>query len=94
MELILERSTVETTSSKILLAIRQRAIDKWGEDKWLANLVREYVRIEGAGASPAQRRPQIGRAFDTGGCTLETATLLAAAVGCKFQMICGELIDF
>ncbi|NJL20087.1 MAG: hypothetical protein HC895_03435 [Leptolyngbyaceae cyanobacterium SM1_3_5] len=75
-------------SADVLDAIKQRAIAKWGEEKWMLNLVREYVRLEGEGAKPVQRRSQIARAFETGSCTLETAMLLANAIGCKFQLNC------
>lgn len=79
----------------ILEAIQRRAIAQWGEDKWLVNLVREYVKIANTTgdtkATPVNRRPQIERAFKVGGCTLDTAIALAAAVGCRFQMACTQV---
>jgi len=81
----------KSSSGDVLEAIKRRAIARWGEEKWLLNLVREYVRLEGGDVKPVQRRSQIVRAFETGSCTLETAMLLAAAVGCKFQMRCETL---
>lgn len=79
-------------AASILERIKQRAIAKWSEEKWLANLVREYVKIAQAQgddkATPINRRPQIERAFKVGSCTLDTAINLAAAVGCRFQMAC------
>lgn len=80
------------TAATILERIKQRAIGRWGEEKWLANLVREYVKIaQSQGddkATAINRRPQIERAFKVGSCTLDTAITLAAAVGCRFQMAC------
>ena len=76
----------------ILNRIKQRAIAQWGEDKWVVNLVREYVKLATAQgdekATVINRRPQIQRTFEVGSCTLDTAILLAAAVGCRFQMSC------
>lgn len=80
------------TAAVILKRIEQRAVDRWGEDKWLANLVREYVRLAIAQgdtkATTVNRRPQIQRAFEVGSCTADTLILLAAAVGCRLQMAC------
>jgi hypothetical protein len=88
-----------TTSSAILERIKSRAIAQFGEDKWIAGLVREYVKLAQANgdekATTINRRPQIERAFKVGSCTLDTAIALAAAVGCRFQMTCTsiEVID-
>jgi hypothetical protein len=83
------------TAAAILERIKQRSIARWGEEKWLANLVREYVKIAQAQgddkATPINRRPQIERAFKVGSCTLDTAITLAAAVGCRFQMACTSI---
>lgn len=79
----------------ILSRIRQRAIDQWGEEKWLVNLVKEYVKLATAQgdekATVTGRRPQIQRTFEVGSCTLDTAILLAAAVGCRFQLSCTTI---
>jgi len=81
-----------TTAATILGHIKQRAIVLWGEEKWLVNLVREYAKVAQAQgdqrATPNNRRAQIHRTFEVGSCTLDTAILLAAAVGCRFQMSC------
>lgn len=83
-----------TTGKTILEAIQRRAIDRWG-DRWIAELVKAYVQIAIAngdeGATVVKRRPQIERAFKSGGCTLDTAIALAAAVGCRFQMACTNV---
>jgi hypothetical protein len=87
-----EFDSVETiTGKQVLDAIARRASDRWGE-KWVAELVKAYVKIAIANgddkATPVNRRPQIERAFATGGCTLEKAIWLAAAVDCRFQLHC------
>lgn len=86
---------VETaTGREILEVIQRRAIDRWGE-KWVAELVKAYVRIANANgddkATAINRRPQIERAFETGSCTIEKAIWLAAAVGCRFQLACTNV---
>lgn len=86
---------VEISAGKdILEAIQRRAIAHWGE-KWIAELVKAYVKIAIAngdeGATVVKRRPQIERTFKTGSCTLDTAIVLAAAVGCRFQMACTSV---
>lgn len=83
------------TGKDVLERIKQRAINRWGQEKWLANLVREYVKLAilqgDEKATPINRRPQIQRTFEVGSCTLDTAILLAAAVGCRFQMACTTI---
>lgn len=82
------------TGKEILDAIAQRAIDRWG-DKWVAELVKSYVKIAIANgdekATSVNRRPQIERALESGNCTLEKAIWLAAAVGCRFQLACTNV---
>lgn len=87
---------MESKSTAVLNAIKDRAISLWGEDEWLREIIKEYVRLEKeqdptTKATANSRRSQILRAFETGGCRLETAMLLADAVGCQFQMICTEV---
>lgn len=83
-----------TTGKEILEAIQRRAIARWGE-KWIAEIVKAYVKIAIAngdvGATVVKRRPQIERAFKSGSCTLDTAIALAAAVDCRFQMACTRV---
>ncbi|UBF27461.1 hypothetical protein K9N68_05815 [Kovacikia minuta CCNUW1] len=81
-----------TTAKAILERIRERAIARWGEEKWLLELVREYCKIMGEG-TVRTRKSQIERVFEVGSCTVDTAIALAAAVGCRFQMACMEIID-
>jgi hypothetical protein len=86
---------VEITTAEIILdKIKQQAIAQFSEEKWIAGLVREYVKLAKLNgddnATAINRRPQIERAFREGSCTLSTAILLAAAVNCKFQLSCTE----
>jgi hypothetical protein len=98
--IILDEYVEMTSSTAILERIRERAIAKWGEEKWIVGIVRAYVEIAKAQgdekATTVNRRTQIERVFDKGSCNLETAISLAAAVGCRFQMACTqiEIIDF
>jgi hypothetical protein len=80
-----------TTCKAILERIKQRATERWG-DKWIANLVRAYVSIAHSQgdekATTVNRRPHIERVFENGSCNADTLIMLAAAVGCRFQMVC------
>jgi hypothetical protein len=77
-----------------LESIKARAIARWGDD-WLLEIVREYVRLANSKgdtkATVNNRKSQMQRAFEVGSCRLETAMLLAEAVGCRFQMVCTEV---
>lgn len=85
------------TSRVILNKIKERAIAKWG-DKWMAKLATEYATIARSRgdekATAVTRRAQLERAFDTGGCNLETAIMLTEAIGCRFQMAYIEIEEF
>jgi len=80
-----------TTCKAILERIKARAIAKFGE-KWLLNLVREYVSLSIVNgdekATVINRRNQIERVFNVGSCNADTLIMLVAAVGCRFQMVC------
>ena len=75
-------------------SIKARAIARWGDD-WLLEIVREYVRLANSKgdtkATVNNRKSQMQRACEVGSCRLETAMLLAEAVGCRFQMVCTEV---
>ncbi|MGJ3252344.1 MAG: hypothetical protein ACFE0J_14640 [Elainellaceae cyanobacterium] len=76
----------------VLERIKDRAITKWGEENWLLEIVREYCNLsDDPKATVRNRKPQIQRAFEVGSCTLDTAIVLAAAVGCRFQMACVSI---
>lgn len=86
---------METATGKdILDAIRRRAMERWG-NKWIAELVKAYVKIAIANgdenATVVNRRPQIERLFEAGICTLDKAIWLAAAVDCRFQLACTSI---
>jgi hypothetical protein len=85
------------TAKDCLLLIQERAIKKWGEEKWLGELTRTYAELakaEGdADASYVNRRSQIRRTFGVWGCNADTLLLLMACVGCRVQMVCEEVIS-
>jgi hypothetical protein len=92
---MLRLSAVESKSpSTVLEVIKARAIARWGDD-WLLEIVREYVRLANsqgdAKATVNSRKSQLQRAFEVGSCRLETAMLLAEAIGCQFQLVCTEV---
>jgi hypothetical protein len=80
-----------TTCKAILDRIKARAIDRWGEKKWLAEMVKKYCQMAKTQgdetATPVNRRPQIERAFERGTCTADTLILLAATVNGRFQLV-------
>jgi len=82
---------LEVTSTDIIEGLKQEAIARWGEKKWLPNLVRAYVEVAQANgdekANTKNRRPQIERVFTAEGCTLDTAVKIAAALDCQFQLV-------
>jgi hypothetical protein len=88
------------TCKDYLEEIKRRAIAKWGERYWLPTLAREYVKIAqeqgDLEATYEGRRSQIHRAFRMWSCHPDTLLILAAAVGCKIQMVCTsiEVVDF
>lgn len=55
---------------------------------WINQLACDMIQ------SAVTRRAQLERAFESGSCTLETAIILAAATGCRFQMACLEVEEF
>ncbi len=92
------------SSQAFLEAIKALAIDRWGEDRWFKELLSAYVRLENQSLPDDKqltnnnRRSQLLRVFETGGCRIDTALLLVAAVGHKLQMAKVvtdvEVIDF
>jgi hypothetical protein len=72
--------------------VEQAAIDRWGKD-YMAELVREYCRLENLETppgskpcTPKNRRSLVARFFDKHNCTGDTLFRLLEAVGCEFQV--------
>jgi hypothetical protein len=90
MTISMQQEMTVTTSRAILDKIQERAIAKWGDRKWLPELVKKYVEIAiengDEAATAINRRPQVERAFKVGSCTADTLILIAAAVGGRFQI--------
>jgi hypothetical protein len=85
-----------TTCKTILERIKARAIARFGE-KWMAGLVKEYVDLAilqgDEKATVVSRRSQLERVFERGSCNADKLIMLAAAVGCRFQMVCTQTIE-
>ncbi|WP_425218387.1 hypothetical protein [Tumidithrix helvetica] len=82
--------TPDVLTKRQIDAIKQIAIDKWGEDKWLASLVRSYAVI--TGADPRKRYAQISRLFEEGkDCNLSTLNGLLLAVDCRLKLVCIDV---
>ncbi|NJO74187.1 MAG: hypothetical protein HC833_10790 [Leptolyngbyaceae cyanobacterium RM1_406_9] len=94
---LLDRAAVmdTVTSKTILEAVQRRAVQRWGDANWRAELARATVEILRQTTDPEatyeNRRRQLYRVFEVWSCTLETAIALVAAVGCKFQMSCTKI---
>jgi len=76
------------TVSDRLMQIKILALEQWG-DKWLREIVNAYVErenLEGAETCPNARRPMILRAFNNGGCSVDTLTRLYECLGCEIQI--------
>lgn len=87
------------TAKAYLEEIQKRAIVQWGEKKWKAELAQKFVLLARENgdekATYENRRRTVYRAFEEKSCHSDTLFLLAAAVGCRFQMACTsvEVID-
>jgi hypothetical protein len=80
------------TAEAVLGKVKELAIAKWGEDDWMARLVQIYAKLDGT--TPVKRRSQIGRVFEVGSCTLDTAILLLECVGCRLKIERTVVEDF
>jgi hypothetical protein len=92
------RHMIVMTSKIILDKLREKAIAKWGEKRWVVELVKNYVKIAiengDESATAINRRPQIERAFNVGSCSADTLILIAAAVGAQFQLAFMTVEEF
>jgi hypothetical protein len=84
---MLEIVTAEELAAKQLEAIKNRAIELWGEDKWLAELVKAYSKIVNVDPQKGQYTV-VKRIFENKTCHLTTLNSLLLAVNCRFQMVC------
>jgi hypothetical protein len=83
---MLEQLNHEELTQKQIEAVKERAIELWG-DKWLPQLVREYARV--TGTNERSKFAQVQRYFKGGNSlNLESMNALLLAVNCKFQMVC------
>jgi hypothetical protein len=79
--------TPEILTIRQIEAIKKRAIELWGEDKWLAELVKSYSKIVEAPTYKGQYSV-VKRIFENQNCNAKTLNSLLLAVNCRFQMVC------
>lgn len=92
LQLNLEMSSIDTPEEltiRQLEAIKKRAIELWGDDKWLAELVKAYSKIVEAETYKGQYSV-VKRIFENQNCNAKTLNSLLLAVNCRFQMVCYE----
>jgi hypothetical protein len=78
--------TAESLTQKQLNAIRQRAIEIWGDRFWLAKLATEYKKVSGAASD---KDTVVRRWFKEGSATspnLESFNNLLLATGCQMAI--------
>jgi hypothetical protein len=80
--------------SQLIQAIYTEAVSRWGEEKWVVNLTREYCKILQANgddsATITNRRRSVERALTEETCNLENLIGLAHCVGCRVQLKCDR----
>jgi hypothetical protein len=82
--------TAEELTKKQLEAVKQRAIELWGEEKWLPQLVRHYERA--IGAKERSKFTQVHRYFlGQTHPTLTSMNGLLLAVDCQFRLACTDI---
>jgi hypothetical protein len=80
------------TKSRLIQAVRTEAVRRWGEDRWVLNLTKEYLKVLHTNgdteATVTNRRRSVERALTEETCNLENLIGLAYCVGCRIQMTC------
>jgi hypothetical protein len=78
--------------SQFIQAVLAEAKRRWGEEKWVVNLTKEYVKVLHANgdteATVINRRRSVERALVEETCNLENLIALAHCVGCRVQLKC------
>jgi hypothetical protein len=76
--------------SQFIQAVLTEAKQRWGEEKWVVNLTKEYVKVLHANgdteATVVNRRRSVERALVEETCNLENLIALAHCVGCRLQL--------
>jgi len=79
--------TPESLTQKQLVAIKNRATQIWGEDKWLNELSKAFEKA--IGAKPRTRATMVTRWFKEGvSPNLDSFNGLLIAVGCEMAIDC------
>jgi hypothetical protein len=87
-----------TTCEAVLTRLEEKAIAKWGPEKWKDALADEYTSVRRkcniSGVTKIKSRSHIEQIFKNKSKKCEANTLfqLAAAVGCEFRLFCGEKV--
>ena len=83
-------NTPESLTQRQLVAIKNRAIQIWGEDKWLAELCKAFEKA--VGANPRTRATMVSRWFKGGvNPNLDSFNGLLIAVGCEMAIDCPKV---
>jgi hypothetical protein len=84
------------TKKQLLQTIRAEATKRWGEEKWVLNLTKEYCKILHANGELEAKVPNLRRSVERsivdGTCSLENLIALAHCVGCRIQMTREEIL--
>ncbi len=84
---MLETKNPNELAERQLEAIKNRAIELWGEDKWLAKLVQEFSKVTNADSQKG-RYTMVQRFFQNKTCSIANLNALLVATNCRFQMVC------
>ena len=77
--------TPESLTQRQLEAVKNRAIQIWGEDKWLTELSKAFEKA--VGANPRTRATMVSRWFKEGvNPNLDSFNGLLLAVGCEMAI--------
>jgi hypothetical protein len=76
--------------SQFLQAVITEAKQRWGEEKWVVNLTKEYIKVLHANgdteATVVNRRRSVERALVEETCNFENFIALAHCVDCRIQL--------
>jgi hypothetical protein len=83
--------TGEELTQVQLKAVKDRAIELWGQDRWLIELCYKYAEVLGVGKRA--KTSLVRRWFDGEGSSpnLDSFNNLLLAVGCKISINCTEI---
>jgi hypothetical protein len=87
---LIEAMDSNAQANRLIDAIASQAKALWGDDRYIAELVRRYCELEssetGKDVKPVQRRSQLVRTLEEKTCELTTLMRLLAAVGIEIEL--------